>query len=104
MHGLEGVKVLHVVTRHIQGGGAEKNLVHFIGWQQSQGMTVHVAVGKESVVSDFPEETTVHVIPSFVRSIDPLNDTKATIALKRLIDATGFDVVHTHESKAGIVG
>jgi len=104
MLNLAGVRVLHVVTRHIQGGGAERNLVHFIEWQQRQGMEVHVAVGAESVVSDFPLETPVHVIPSFGRSIHPWKDITSMRAVENLIAQHAFDVVHTHESKAGIIG
>jgi len=101
---LSGVRVLHVVTRHVQGGGAERNLVHFIEWQQRHGMEVHVAVGAESVVSDFPPETPVHVIPSFGRAIHPWNDITSMRAVEHLLDQHAYDVVHTHESKAGIIG
>lgn len=38
------------------------------------------------------------------RQIDPASDTRACLALRRLIRRRNFDVVHTHSSKAGVLG
>src|SRR2546425_12740274 len=44
------------------------------------------------------------VVPSLLREIRPLSDLKAVMDLYRFFKRGGFTVVHTHSSKAGIVG
>lgn len=97
------MKILHVATRH-RRGGAERNLVHFTRVQQADGHEVHLAVGRDSMVADFPPDLPVHEIPELVRSISPASDLAAVRRLRRLIDRERYDVVHTHQSKAGVVG
>jgi len=43
-------------------------------------------------------------IPHLVRAISPLRDTLAFISLYRLLKSEKVDLVHTHSSKAGILG
>jgi glycosyltransferase involved in cell wall biosynthesis len=43
-------------------------------------------------------------VPSLVRRISPINDLRALVALFRFIRKTEPHVVHTHTSKAGILG
>jgi glycosyltransferase involved in cell wall biosynthesis len=45
-----------------------------------------------------------HVFPRLVRPIRPLNDLIALVQLVRFMKRGAFDVVHTHSSKAGILG
>jgi glycosyltransferase involved in cell wall biosynthesis len=45
-----------------------------------------------------------HVIPDLVRDVSPTDDVRALQALRRLVRRHRFDVVHTHQSKAGILG
>lgn len=46
----------------------------------------------------------VHVVPELEREIDPARDLPATRALRRLLRALRPDLVHTHSSKAGLLG
>lgn len=46
----------------------------------------------------------VHVVPDLVREVNPTRDWKCRGQLRRLIRELGPDVVHTHSSKAGILG
>ncbi len=97
------MRILHVATRH-RRGGAERNLLHTALWESHHGHEVHLAIGRDSLPAEIPPGITVHVIPSLVRAISPLNDVKAYLKLRRLIRDVVFDVVHTHQSKAGVVG
>jgi len=97
------MKILHVATRH-RWGGAERNLLHSVGWERDRGYEVHVALGRDSDSSDFPVGITVHLIRELVRAVRPADDVRARLALGRLIREHDFDVVHTHQSKAGILG
>jgi glycosyltransferase involved in cell wall biosynthesis len=97
------LRILHIETRH-RRGGAERNVLHTAKWQVRQGHAVTLAVGRDSIVEDLPGGIDIEVVPSLVRSIDPINDIRAVVALRRLVRRGRFDIVHTHQSKAGIVG
>ncbi|MDX2131596.1 MAG: glycosyltransferase [Planctomycetota bacterium] len=47
---------------------------------------------------------TTHVVPSLVRDLQPLADRRALRELRALIATLKPDIVHTHSSKAGILG
>ncbi len=46
----------------------------------------------------------LHEVPHLVREISPIADSRCLKELKRLIVRIGPDIVHTHSSKAGILG
>lgn len=46
----------------------------------------------------------IHVVPDLVREVNPVRDWKCRGQLVGLIRTLGPDVVHTHSSKAGILG
>lgn len=46
----------------------------------------------------------VRFVSSLVRRISPLKDVRALFCLYRFFKAGNFDIVHTHSSKAGILG
>ena len=97
------MKVLHVATRHIPGG-AHRNTTHWMEWQVDQGFEVHLAVGAEHVLTGLPSSINPHVIPDLVRNVSPTREPKAFFALRRLIAEHRFDIIHTHQSKAGVLG
>src|SRR6202043_140095 len=43
-------------------------------------------------------------IPELARSVNPLGDLKALIKIYRLIRSGRYHIVHTHSSKAGVLG
>ncbi len=98
-----GRRILHVTTRQLRGG-AERNIAHFVDWEQAAGYDVEVAVGRDSDPSAFPSSVRVHQLRSLVRPVHPLSDWRAWRELQSLIPAGRYDMVHTHLSKAGIVG
>jgi glycosyltransferase involved in cell wall biosynthesis len=97
------VRILHIATRHRQGG-AERNLAHTAAWEAGHGHEVHLAVGRDSLVSEMPAGVTPHLVPELVRPVSPADDLSAYLRLRRLIRHGGFDLVHTHQSKAGVIG
>ena len=101
--------VLHVITRLIVGGAQENTLLSCEG-QHALGHRVTLVTGP----SIGPEGTLmeravaggyrVEVVDAMRRSILPLQDYRT---YRRLVDLFGDlkpDVVHTHSSKAGILG
>ena len=103
------LRVLHVITRLIVGGAQENTLLTAIG-QHRLGMEVTLLAGPdpgpEGDLHDAARKGGVafHILPRLVRPIRPLNDLLALFQLYRFMKRGGYDVVHTHSSKAGILG
>jgi len=101
-------KVLQIITRS-DWAGAQR-----IVYEICKGITesfnseieVEVAMGGDGPLFGLLEEIGVrtHKIEHLRRPINPISDIKAYKALKRLIKKGGYDVVHCHSSKAGLIG
>lgn len=103
------MKICHIITRMIVGGAQENTLYTILGHLR-RGHEVTLITGpspgREGKLLqnvDFPPFETIE-LPSLVRELDPVNDFKAYRALKKLLADRKFDVVHTHSSKAGVIG
>ncbi len=103
------MKILHIITRLDRGGSADNTLLSCIG-QRRLGHEVTLVTGTgltdDSPLKEIAGEEGVKIVllPSLVRAVSPLRDLKAVWACLRIIRGGGYDVVHTHTSKAGIVG
>src|SRR5688500_10321945 len=97
------MRVLHVITRYL-GGGSERGLLAQMAFERAQGDEVHLAVGRDSQVGEEGRRSLVATIPTLIRGIDPVADARAYRALRRLVTAGQYDVVYTHQSKAGALG
>lgn len=98
-----GRRVLHVSTR-FSHGGAERNMAHLLGWQLDNGFAVDCAVGKDSDLEAVPPGVRTILVPELTRPVRPGADTSALVSLRRVLREGAYDIVHTHESKAGVVG
>ncbi len=109
------MRILHISTRLILGGSQENTVLSCEG-QARAGHEVHLAFGpiygpegsllervKGFRTADGRRITT-HVVPRMVREINPIADLRCCGQLKRLIRQIKPDIVHTHSSKAGIIG
>lgn len=97
------MRILHIATRH-RRGGAERNLSFTVRWEIAQGHEVHLAVGPDSLPTEVPIGAVTHLVPDLVREISPLRDLTAFRQLRSLVADGAYDIVHTHQSKAGILG
>ncbi|MBN1383315.1 MAG: glycosyltransferase [Elusimicrobia bacterium] len=102
-------KHLHIITRLDKGGSTENVLLTCIGIQSERqtcsvlyGHTVNPAQG----LIDKAQEKGVRFIylPSLVRSINPVKDIIAFIRIFLFLRKEKPYIVHTHSSKAGILG
>lgn len=100
------LKIAHVLTRLLRAG-SEENTLAIARWQKSAGHQVVVVHGadfdpalREDVARDFEVVT----IPAMIHPISPVADVRAVLDLAGYLRRGGFDVVHTHQSKAGVVG
>lgn len=116
--------ILHISTRLILGGSQENTVLSCIG-QSRLGHAVHLAFGpifgpegshretierfnqrvRDGLESELATQVRMHELPNMVREINPKKDHFCFHHdLKRLMSAVEPDVVHTHSSKAGILG
>jgi len=99
------IKVLHVITRLVPGGAADGTLNLCRGLRES-GFQVELAAAPDSKMAETVQKMGIpfHPIPEFRRDVNPFYDTWAFFKLYKLIRSGGYQVVHTHTSKAGILG
>ena len=104
------LKICHVITRMIVGGAQENTLLSAIGLAE-KGHDVTLITGyspgpEGELLANFKHIPNVKIIKTshLVRAIDPIRDTLAYLYLKNVFLREKFDVVHTHSSKAGIIG
>jgi glycosyltransferase involved in cell wall biosynthesis len=96
------LKIAHVLTR-LQSGGSEENILAAIRAELADGHEVHLVAGRVAP-ERIPADVIIHVIPQLARAIRPLADVQALCRLRRLFGRVEVDVVHTHQSKAGVIG
>jgi glycosyltransferase involved in cell wall biosynthesis len=103
------MNICHIITRLIIGGAQENTLLTCRGLQE-RGHEVTLITGPETG----PEGSLldeahaggyrVEIVPTLRRAVRPLTDWRARRDLARLLAALRPEVVHTHSSKAGILG
>ncbi|MEX0775622.1 MAG: glycosyltransferase family 4 protein [Phycisphaeraceae bacterium] len=103
------MRILHIITRLILGG-AQQNTVLSCAAQVRAGHDVTLAYGPiygpEGSLLDEASASgaTLVEIPSLRRAVSPVHDVLCYRALCKFVRRIRPDVVHTHSSKAGIVG
>lgn len=100
------MRIVHVLTRLLRAG-SEENTIATCLWQARAGHDVTVLHGPGA--DPFWEEThgqsiSFVEVPSLVHPIHPVQDMRAVSELRKLYRDLEPDVIHTHQSKAGILG
>ena len=103
------MKVLNVITKLAVGGAQETALAYCSGLDPERWETVLVTGPESSPEGDLFDEADrrgvrVEVVPSLARRVNPVRDVRALAELVLLFRRERPDVVHTHSSKAGLVG
>jgi len=106
---VEPIRVLHIITRMIVGGAQENTLLSVVGLDAMPEYEVDfvsgIDKGKEGeMLSQARETTNLIVLPEMGRNINPFADVVAFWKLYRLIKSRRYHIVHTHSSKAGVLG
>jgi len=99
------MRIVHVITRFIRGGADENTLLTCHG-QAALGHEVHLVYGDyhSDMVAAAGPHIRMHHLPSLVRAVRPWADVQSLWALGQLFRTLRPDIVHTHESKAGVLG
>ncbi len=103
------IRVLHIITRLIVGG-AQENTMLTAALLDPERYAVDVVSGPQTgPEGSLIEEVRARGIPLTIepalrREINPPKDSLALIRLARFIRRGRYTIVHTHSSKAGILG
>lgn len=110
-------KILHIITRLDMGGSAQNTLLTCRELSRKYSTVLVCGLSQESNMTGSEREAVdrqidsarangVKIVPlnSLVRRISPLHDIRALYDIVRIIKTEKPDVVHTHTSKAGILG
>lgn len=100
------IRVLHAITM-LELGGAQRNTLDTCAMLDRNRFEVGLVCANEGEL--LPEARTLSDVrlfelSSLVRKVRPLRDLRAVRALRQTIRDFGPDIVHTHSSKAGILG
>ena len=99
-----GVKICHVVGDSAFGGGS-RVIIALVKASLEAGAVVTV-IATDPAFCRHLRKTGADVteLPCIWRSVRPVRDLRGLLRLKSHFDSAGYDVVHTHTSKAGFVG
>lgn len=103
------IKILHPITRLIVGG-AQENTLFTAALLDKTRFHAEIISGPQTGSEGSLIEEVRHrnvpltILPELVRQISPVNDLAALFKLVKFMRTGGFTIVHTHSSKAGILG
>jgi glycosyltransferase involved in cell wall biosynthesis len=111
------MKIIHIITRLDMGGSAQNTLQTCLKLSDKYETILVHGLSYESKMTDREKRiiedgikevrdqgVKVMALPSMVRSVRPLKDLRTLLSLVWLIFKEKPDIVHTHSSKAGILG
>ncbi|MCX5794726.1 MAG: glycosyltransferase family 4 protein [Elusimicrobia bacterium] len=104
----ERIRVVHLITR-LDLGGAQQNTLHTVRHLDPRRFDASLLCGAggvlDSELQSWPNDgPRWRFVKNLVREIDPWRDLLAFLGLRRLFLKEKPAVVHTHSSKAGILG
>jgi len=108
---MKKAKIVHIITK-MELGGAQQNTLFTVSHLNPEQFDTFLLAGPGGEL--FDEASTFsgfHVVPDLVREIRPIRDLKTVFQIKRILKHIKAEepshvplIVHTHSSKAGILG
>jgi glycosyltransferase involved in cell wall biosynthesis len=98
--------IIHIITR-LMNGGADENTVFSCNHSVGIGDDVVLITGHEQnkeILSKIDSRVKLITVNDLILKIDPIKDLQALFKIKKIIKEISPDVVHTHSSKAGVIG
>lgn len=100
------IRIAHIIT-HLELGGAQKNTLELLGCLNKEKYEACLLSSPGDILQK-DAESMVGVktvfIPELKKKINPVGDIKSYFKISRILKKEKIDIVHTHSSKAGIVG
>ena len=103
---IKKIKVCHIITK-LELGGAQQNTLYTLGHLNTADFETILITGIGGILDEEAKalkNTKLYFLKSLVREISPINDLAAFINIAIILVKEKPDIVHTHSSKAGIIG
>jgi len=100
------IRVLHIITR-LEPGGAQHNTLYTVGHLDREAYSPSLAWGPGDPLDEMAGEILdlrLEPVPELVRPVSPSLDLAALRRLTAVVKDIRPHVVHTHSSKAGVLG
>ncbi len=99
------LRVSHMITQ-LELGGAQQNTLYTMNHLDRERFEPLLICGPGGLLDADTQQRpwTTHFIKTLVRPIRPLKDLMALIVIYRLLRRSEPQILHTHSSKAGILG
>mgnify|MGYP001085793864 CR=1 FL=1 len=99
------IKVCHIITK-LELGGAQKNTLYTVSNLNSEKFDVFLITGVGGILDEKAKKQSYkkYFLKNLVREISPINDIIAIIKIFFILIKEKPDIIHTHSSKAGIIG
>jgi glycosyltransferase involved in cell wall biosynthesis len=100
---------LHTITRLIVGG-AQENTMYTAAMLDKGRFQAEILSGPQtgsegSLIDEVRANgVPLTILPDLLRQVSPWHDLRALSGMARIIRRAGYTIVHTHSSKAGILG
>jgi glycosyltransferase involved in cell wall biosynthesis len=104
------IRILHPITRLIIGGAQENTMLTAVYHNADGRYHVSIVSGPQtgpegSLIEEIRQRgIPLTIMPELRREISPINDLQAIRKLRRMMIKGGYQIVHTHSSKAGVLG
>lgn len=100
------LRVAHVITESGPFGGAQRNTLLTLKGLVRDGFQAELLCGPGGPLIEEARAlgVAVHVISDLLRPIDPVRDARALLGLWTHFRSGVYDIVHTHSTKAGLLG
>jgi glycosyltransferase involved in cell wall biosynthesis len=102
----ERIKVVHIITM-LELGGAQEITLHQLSHLDPARYEPVLVAGTGGILDEAARQlpgVRVHFVPNLIRQVRPWRDFGALFDLRRILVEERPQVVHTHSSKAGILG
>lgn len=100
--------IIQIITRLYLGGAQRVCLDLSKAINQNKEYDTLIITGNPELMSTETDGVELHTVPSLDRNISPLNDIRAFMNIKKLIELKSREynkiIIHTHTTKAGIIG
>lgn len=103
---MEKINIAHIITK-LELGGAQENTLYTVKNLPKDRYNVFLIAGKEGYLVDEAnaiQDIKVILLSTLRREINPVLDIVTLIKLRNILKKENIQIVHTHSSKAGIIG
>jgi glycosyltransferase involved in cell wall biosynthesis len=100
------LRVLHIITQSRPLGGAQHNTLALAARMDRERFHSEIACGSGGplIAAAAAAGVVVTVLPTLDNPVNPVADARAALDIIRLCHRRRYDIVHTHSTKAGMLG